>query len=56
MPFMAIGIMFSFMVIAVVYMVGNVMNYKPLKDWYRAELWEAIKTDNLIGIVDIFAW
>jgi hypothetical protein len=43
--------MLSFMVIAVVYMVGNVINFKPLKDWYRKELWETIKTIIVIGVV-----
>lgn len=50
-PYMAIGVMLSFMVIAIVYMIGNVMNFKPMQDWYRAELWESIKTVLMIGII-----
>ncbi len=50
-PYMALGVLLSFLIIAIVYMVGNVMNFKPLKDWYRAELWESIKTMLLIGII-----
>lgn len=50
-PLMAIGIIISFMIIAIVYMAGNVMNYKPLKDWYRKELWESIKTIILVCVI-----
>jgi hypothetical protein len=50
-PYMAIGILLSFMVIAIVYMLGNVMNFKSMQDWYRAELWEAIKTLVMVGVI-----
>ncbi len=50
-PYMAIGVMLSFMVIALVYMIGNVMNFKSMQDWYRAELWEAIKTLLMIAVI-----
>ncbi len=50
-PYMSLGILLSFMVIAIVYMLGNVMNFKTLKDWYRGELWEAIKTLLMVGVI-----
>lgn len=50
-PYMAIGVLFSFMVIAIVYMLGNVLQFKSLQDWYKAELWEAIKTILMIAII-----
>lgn len=50
-PYMFIGVLLSFMIIAIVYMFGNVMNFKPMQDWYRAELWESIKTILMIGVI-----
>jgi hypothetical protein len=50
-PYMAIGVMLSFMIIALVYMIGNIMNFKSLQDWYRAELWESIKTMLMIAAI-----
>jgi hypothetical protein len=50
-PYMFIGVLLSFMIIAIVYMFGNIMNFKPMQDWYRAELWESIKTILMIGVI-----
>ena len=50
-PYMMIGILLSFMVIALTYMIGNVINYSKMKDWYKAELWEVIKSLLLVVII-----
>ncbi|MDE1865509.1 MAG: hypothetical protein KGH94_02630 [Candidatus Micrarchaeota archaeon] len=50
-PYMAIGILISFMVVAIVYMLGNVMNFGSMQNWYRAELWETIKTIIMVVVV-----
>ncbi|MGC8651650.1 MAG: hypothetical protein ACP5UH_00130 [Candidatus Micrarchaeia archaeon] len=49
----AIGIAISFLLIAVSYMAGEVLNYGPLKGWYRTELWEVSKS--VIIIVVLFS-
>ncbi len=50
-PYMMIGILLSFMVIALTYMIGNVINYSKMTDWYKAELWETIKSLLLVVII-----
>ena len=50
-PYMMIGILLSFMVIALTYMIGNVINYSRMKDWYKTELWETIKSLLLVVII-----
>ena len=48
---MFIGVLLSFMIIALVYMLGNVMQFRSMQNWYRAELWEAIKTIIVMGVI-----
>ena len=50
-PYMMIGILLSFMVIALTYMIGNVINYSKMTNWYKAELWETIKSLLLVVII-----
>lgn len=50
-PYMAIGVLLSFMVISLTYMLGKVINYRRLTNWYQGELWETIKTLILVGII-----
>jgi hypothetical protein len=50
-PYMMIGILLSLFIIALTYMIGNVMNYSKMKDWYKAELWETIKSMLLVVII-----
>ena len=52
-PLMAVGLLLSVMIIAVVYMLGEVFNYEKLKGWYRAELWEVIKS--LIVVISVIS-
>jgi len=46
-----IGIMFSLLLIAVSYMLGEVLNYSALKGWYKTELWEVSKSIIIIAVV-----
>ncbi|MGI0100534.1 MAG: hypothetical protein ACREBH_02340 [Candidatus Micrarchaeaceae archaeon] len=50
-PLSAIGIMLSFMIVALAFMAGEVMNYAPLKGFYRREMWEATKSMIILGII-----
>ncbi|MGC8647860.1 MAG: hypothetical protein ACP5SA_03510, partial [Candidatus Micrarchaeia archaeon] len=46
-----IGIMFSLLLIAVSYMLGEVLNYSALKGWYKTEMWEVSKSIIIIAVV-----
>lgn len=50
-PLMFVGIMISLAIMALVYIAGNIANYEPLKDWYRGELWETVKSVILVGVI-----
>ncbi|MGC8687211.1 MAG: hypothetical protein ACP5RM_00735 [Candidatus Micrarchaeia archaeon] len=50
-PLSFIGIMLSFLLIAITFMIGEVLNYGPLKGWYKTELWEVSKSILVIVIV-----
>jgi hypothetical protein len=50
-PLMAIGILLSFLIIAIVYVLGNVINFRTMQNWYMAELWETVKTLILLGVI-----
>ncbi len=52
-PLSLIGIGISLIFIALIYMVGNVMGYGKLKDFYKLEVWETVKS--MIVIVLIFS-
>lgn len=52
-PLAIIGLLVSFAMVAIAFMLGNVLQLSSLKNWYKGELWEAAKT--VIIIVMIFA-
>ncbi len=47
----SIGILLSLVIVAISYMVGNLLNIRGFKDWYKGELWETIKSLLLIAII-----
>ncbi len=52
-PYWAIGIMLSFAMVGLAYMLGEVFNLSGLKNWYQGELWESSKT--ILIVVILFA-
>ena len=50
-PFSAIGIVVSFAMIALAYMLGEVVQIDGLKKWYKGEAWEVAKTIMLIIVI-----
>ena len=50
-PLALIGILFSLMLVALSYMLGEMLNISNLKGWYRAELRETAKSALLIVII-----
>lgn len=47
----AIGILMSLMMVALSYMIGEVAGINKLKNWYKGELWETIKSLLIIGSI-----
>ena len=47
----AIGLLVSLAVVALTYMIGEVLNMGGLKGWYRKELWETAKSLMLVAII-----
>ena len=47
----AVGILLSFALVAIAYMMGEVLALKSLKGWYKNELWETSKTIILIVVI-----
>ncbi len=50
-PLWVIGIMLSFSLVALAYMLGEVFQLSSLKGWYRNELWETVKTMLLVAAI-----
>ena len=50
-PLSVIGLLLTFIVIALAYMLGEVVKIDSLKKWYKGELWEAAKTMMLIIVI-----
>ncbi len=50
-PYWAIGIMLSFAMVGIAYMLGEVLNLSGLKNWYQGELWESTKTIMIVVII-----
>ncbi|MGC8478592.1 MAG: hypothetical protein ACP5NE_01540 [Candidatus Micrarchaeia archaeon] len=48
-----IAVLFSFAMVALSYMVGEVLKVEGLKKWYQGELWETIKS--ILIMVSIFS-
>ena len=47
----AIGLVFSLVIVALTYMMGEIINMGNLKGWYRRELWETTKSALLVVVV-----
>ncbi len=50
-PLALIGVLVSMMIGALVFMIGEVFNYQPLKGFYKRELWETLKSALIIAII-----
>jgi hypothetical protein len=50
-PLAAIGILISLLLGSVAYMAGQILNYAPLKELYKREVWETIKSGLIIAII-----
>ncbi len=50
-PLAVAALMVSFMVVALAYIMGQVLGISALKNWYRGELWEIVKTIAVIAII-----
>ncbi len=50
-PLAGLGILLSFAVVGIAYMIGNVMNIEGLKNWYKQELYETLKSALIISII-----
>ena len=51
MPLALLGILVSIVLGAVVFMMGEVFNYQPLKGFYKRELWETLKSAIIVTII-----
>ncbi len=47
----AIGLIVSLAVVALTYLLGEILNMGGLKGWYRKELWESAKSIMLVAII-----
>ncbi len=52
-PIALIGLMLSFLLIGLAFMIGEVINISGFKGWYKAELWEVTKS--VLIVMSIFA-
>ncbi len=50
-PYVAIGLLVSFYVVTLAFLMGEVLNIQSLKGWYKNELWEAVKSVALVIII-----
>ncbi|MCL4404505.1 hypothetical protein M1583_00755 [Candidatus Marsarchaeota archaeon] len=50
-PLAIIGLLVSFIIVAIAFMLGNVFQISSLKNWYKGELWEAAKTTIIVVII-----
>ncbi len=50
-PIAGLGVMLSFVVVGIAYMIGNVLNVEGFKNWYKQELYEAAKSALIISII-----
>ena len=50
-PYVAIGLLVSFYVVTLAFLMGEVLNLQSLKGWYKNELWEAVKSVALVIII-----
>lgn len=50
-PFIVIGLLFSFYFVALSFLIGEVIGIQSFKGWYRAELWEAVKSIGIVAII-----
>lgn len=50
-PIALIGIMLSFTVVFLAYVIGNVITLEGFRNWYRGELWETIKSVILVLVI-----
>ncbi len=50
-PIAFIGILISLLLVAITYMIGNVMNFTGLKNWYTSELKETVKSALIIAVI-----
>ncbi|MDE1833158.1 MAG: hypothetical protein KGH58_01945 [Candidatus Micrarchaeota archaeon] len=48
-PLSGVGIILSLTIVALAYMIGEVMNLQGLKGWYKTELWETAKSAMLVA-------
>lgn len=47
----SIGLLLSLSIVALTFMVGEVLNMGNLKGWYRRELWETTKSALLVAVI-----
>lgn len=52
-PYVVIGLMLSFAIVSLTYLIGEVFGFPALKGWYKNELWEATKS--VLVVLVIFA-
>jgi len=50
-PFVFIAILLSFTIVAISYLIGEVLAIQSFKGWYKGELWEAIKSLLIVGVI-----
>jgi hypothetical protein len=50
-PYVFIALLLSFTMVILSYLLGEVLNIRNFKGWYKAELWEALKSLIIVGAV-----
>ncbi len=50
-PYVFIGLLISFYIVALAFLAGEVLNIAALKNWYKGELWESAKSLALVVII-----
>jgi hypothetical protein len=50
-PIVIIALLLSFSIVALAYLLGEMLNISALKGWYKGELWESTKTVIIIATI-----
>ena len=53
-PYVFIALLLSFTIVAICYLIGEVLAIQGFKGWYKSELWEAIKSLIIVGVIFSF--
>ena len=50
-PYVFIALLVSFTIVAIAYLIGEVLAIQSFKGWYKSELWEAVKSLVIVAVI-----